>query len=37
MGSRVGERKTGARGTLNKVVIRSDLYLIKVPQEAGWK
>lgn len=34
---RVGERKTGARGTLNKVMIRSGFHLIKFPRESGWK
>ena len=33
----VGERKTGARGTLNKVMIRSGFHLIKFPRESGWK
>ena len=36
-GDGVGERKTGARGTLNKVMIRSGFHLIKFPRESGWK
>lgn len=36
-GEGVGGRKTGATGILNKVMIRSDVRLMKLPQEAGWK
>lgn len=33
----VGGRKTGARGILNKVMIRADVHLMTLPQESGWK
>lgn len=36
-GEEVGGRKTGARGILNKAMIRSDFHLMKMPQEPGWK
>lgn len=36
-GEGVEGRKTGARGILNKAMIRSDFHLMKMPQEPEWK
>lgn len=36
-GKGMGKGKTGARGSFEKVMIRLDFHLRKIPQESVWK